>query len=225
MVVKVSASPLSSRAKHWLMVLAVALIALPLFLRSCSPVDLASLIAPKSAVETVAVIRDRYETVRVELPVLSYVNLPGRHTVEHDTILDTAMVRSLVATLDSARSLLRSRGVRSSFSVDTALPPLIERLFIDCDETARRVSFTAKLSPVDTVLHRRDTLTMVTMWSAPLIEPYAQVALVYNTQGAWSAQGAAGARLNVSRHARPFVDAQAELGGQPRLRLGLDITF
>lgn len=225
MVVEVSAAPLTKRAKHWLMVLALALIALPLVLRSCAPLDLASLIAPKNAPETVAVIRDRYETVRVEMPTLRYVNLPGRHTVEHDTILDTAIVRSLVATLDSARHLLRSRGVRSSFSVDTALPPLIERLWIDCDETARRVSFLAKLAPVDTVLRLKDTVSIVTMWSAPLFEPYAQVALVYNAQGAWSAQAAAGARINASRHARPFIDAQAELGGQPRLRLGLDITF
>lgn len=174
---------------------------------------------------TETVVRDHYETVRVQLPPLRVVSEVARWRIEHDTIIDTAIVRSLVATLDTARSLLRARGVRSTFTMDTSIAPFVERLVVICDETNRSIAVNATFRPIDTVVRFTDTITAVTLWQQPLLEPYVQAAAIVTGNGQWSAQAAAGARLNVTRQARGFVDGQIELGGLPRLRLGIDISF
>ncbi len=175
---------------------------------------------------TKVIIRERFDTIVVHTPP-TILTVHARPRIEYDTLreADTAMIRALVATLDSARTLLRQRGVRSSFALDTATDHY-ERLWVLCDETRRTITLDLRPRPRDTVIRTIDTTTIIERPLRRVLAPYAQLAAVWSPTGSvWTAQATLGARLPLTTSAAAFADGQLDFGVTSRVRLGIDITF
>lgn len=99
------------------------------------------------------VIKDRHVPVRVAIPGMDVEKTTTTYVF---TAADTSGTGSLVRQRDSLRLLLKERGARLVWGLDT-ITPSRDTVRIDCDEILRQVRARFRFAARDTVLRFVDT--------------------------------------------------------------------